>query len=118
MFSFIRFANAVRKGIKHQSYDREKQDQLLIKLYRLLREKYEEDKKLIPQGQLVEIHFGEFEQDKLKEIERVYKTLHLDGFEESLPRMKAYLEQLGDYQRKEHPIDEDFIRKVDKVMKG
>ncbi len=116
IYSFIRFTQAVRKGIKHHVYDKEKQDELLIKLYRLLHEKYQEDKTAIPDGQLVEVKFEEFEKNKMKEMERIYKTLHIEGFEEYAPKMKAYLEELGDYQRKKHPIDKAFIEKVDKVM--
>ena len=40
----------------------------------------------------------------------------LDNFEKALPYMKKYLNKIGDYQRRDHKLDEDFIRMVDKVM--
>jgi hypothetical protein len=116
IYSFIRFTQAVRKGIQHHVYNKEKQDELLIRLYKLLHEKYQKDKSAIPAGQLIEVRFEEFEKKKMKEMERIYKTLNIEGFEKYAPKMKAYLEDLGEYQRKKHPIDKEFMRKVDKVM--
>lgn len=116
LYSFIRFANAVRDGIKHQDYDRDKQDQLLIELFKLLQKQYEQDKKLIPKGQLVEIQFEHFENHKLEEVERIYSSLGIDGFDQALPYMKKYLDEIGNYKRGVHDLDKDFIKMVDSVM--
>ena len=114
--SFIPFTNAVRDGIKHQDYNKEKQDQLLVELYKLMQNQYEKDKKLIPKGQLVELKFEYFENNKLEELERIYKTLQLDDFEKALPNMKKYLDEIAGYKRNNHNLDEDFINMIDKVM--
>jgi len=116
LYSFIRFTQAVRAGIKHQDYNQEKQDLILIKLYKLMHRQYETDKKLIPKGQLVEIKFDHFENNKLEEIERIYKELDLKGFDKAYPLMKAYLDEIGDYQRTHHKIDGDFVKMVDKEL--
>lgn len=116
LFSFLRFTAAVREGIKHQSYDRQKQDLVLIRLFKLMYEKYERDKLLIPEGQLVEIDFSYFENHMLEEMDRVYQTLDLDGLQETRPLMKNYLDDLGDYQRNHHKIDKDFKDLVDNEL--
>jgi hypothetical protein len=116
LFSFLRFTKAVRAGIKHQDYNQEKQDRILIKLFKLMCQQYETDKKLIPKGQLVELKFEYFENHKLEEMERIYTELGLTGFDKAFPLMKAYLEELGDYQRNHHKIDDDFIKMVDEEL--
>ena len=116
LYSFLRFTAAVREGIKHQSYDREEQDLVLIRLYKLMREKYERDKLLIPKGQLVEIDFSYFEDNMLDEMERIYKELDIAGLETAIPLMKAYLDEIGDYNRNPHKFDEAFLQKVNNEL--
>lgn len=116
LYSFIKFTKAVRDGIKHQDYDIVEQDKLLIKIYKLMMEQYQSDKKLIPKGQLVEVEFETFENNKLGEMERIYKTLEIDGFDKAYPVMKAYLEELGDYERSHYKLEKEFTDMIDREM--
>ncbi len=116
LFSFLRFTAAVRDGIKHQSYDREEQDLAMIRLYKLMREKYETDKLMIPKGQLVEIDFSHFENNMLEEMERIYKELRLAGIDNALPLMKTYLHDIGEYNRSQHNFDKTFLQLVDNEL--
>lgn len=115
--SFRRFVHGVNEGITLQEYDKDNLDIWLIRLYKLLHEKYKEDKNLIPQGHLVEIEFDNFEKDKLGEIERIYKELNLEGYEESLPAMKEHLALIGNYKRSSYDPNDDFIKRIDKELK-
>lgn len=116
IYSFLKFTSAVREGIKHQNYNIEEQDLILIRLYKTMIEQYELDKQHIPKGQLTEVSFEYFENHKLEEIERIYNELSLENFNKSLPIMKTYLDEIGDYQRGHYKLDDDFIRKVDDVL--
>lgn len=116
LFSFLRFIHAVREGIKHQDYSKEEQDLILIRLYKQMREQYETDKLLIPEGQLVEVKFEYFEHHKLEEIERIYTDLGLPGFDKAYPIMKEYLKEIGDYQRADYDFPEEFIKLIDKEL--
>ena len=116
LYSFIRFTHAVREGIKHQTYNEEKQERLLVEIYRILKEKYTEERNLIPEGQLVELEFEHFEKNKMSEMKRVYETLGIEDFEKAKPYMESYLNDLGDYKRREHNLDKDFIAMVDEIM--
>ena len=115
--SFRRFVHSVNEGITLQDYDKELLDIHLIRLYKLLHEKYNEDRKLIPKGHLTEIEFTDFEKNKLAEIERVYKELGLDGYEEALPAMKEHLASIGTYKRMSYDPEDDFIKLIDKELK-
>jgi hypothetical protein len=116
LYSFLRFTAAVREGIKHQSYDRTKQELILVRLYKLLRDKYEKDKVLIPDGQLVEIDFSYFEQNMIEEIKRVYQVLGLEGIDKAVPLMESYLDDLGEYKRSKHQFDDDFLELVEREL--
>jgi len=117
LVSFRRFVHSVNEGITLQDYDKEQLDIHLIRLYKLLHETYNKDKKLIPKGHLMEIEFTDFEKDKLGEIERVYKELGLEGYEEALPAMKEHLASIGNYKRRIYDPEDDFIKLIDKELK-
>jgi len=115
--SFRNFVHEVDAGITLQDYDRGHLDREIIRLYKLLHEKYDEDKLLIPEGQLVEVDFQELENDKLKEVARIYKELGLKGFNEALPAMKKYLETISGYERIPHKNDGDFRKIIDQELR-
>ncbi len=62
-----------------------------VEVYRRLYDKYQEDKALIPAGNLIEIKFEDFEADALGMTERIYRELSLEGFEAARPAMESYV---------------------------
>ena len=116
LFSFQRFTHAVLKGISIQEYDKKKLEVQLIRLYRLLHKKYQQDKSLIPEAQLIELDFASFEKNKLKEMERIYDQLNLTGFQEAMPAMEKYLSEVKDYERDRHLITDEFKKFVDEEL--
>ncbi len=62
-----------------------------IEIYSKLYDKYQEDKKYIPEGNLIEIKFEDFEADAVGVTKQIYETLSLEGFEEALPAMEKYV---------------------------
>ncbi|NOX84984.1 MAG: sulfotransferase [Chlorobi bacterium] len=117
LISFRKFVHEVDAGITLQDYDHERLDREMIRLYKLLHEKYEQDKSLIPKGRLVEIDFEVFENNKLKEIERIYKELGLKGFKKALPVMEKYLESLRGYERSSYNNNEAFRKIIDEELR-
>ncbi len=114
--SFQRFVHPVMDGIKLQDYDREAVDLNLIKLYKLYREKYEEDKLLMPEGSLVEIGYEEVLQDKIAGARSIYQGLGIPGFEEALPYMEKYLAENEGFKPGSYSISEENIRKIDEIL--
>ena len=45
--------------------------------------KYESDKKFIPEGNLIEVKFEDFEADAMGMTENIYKSLSIPGFAEA-----------------------------------
>ncbi len=116
--SFQNFVHLILDGIRLQDYDKEVLNMKLIRLFKLFQDKYYEDKNLIPEGNLAEIRFEDFEKNKIAGIESIYKTLNLPDFEKSLPLMEKYLEEIGEYGRKEHEIHEGIRQMIKRELEG
>lgn len=116
LFSFQRFMHAVHDGIKLQNYDRKTHTVSLIRIYKVMLDQYEAQKGLIPPGQLIDIKFEAFEKDMVGHIENIYQTLDLPDFKKVLPLMEKYESGINDYSRKDHPLDADFIKLIDKEI--
>ena len=59
----------------------EERDQIIFSNYSRLMSKFETDKQLIPDQNLVEIRYEDFEKDPFSEIKHIYETLNLPSFD-------------------------------------
>ncbi len=62
-----------------------------VEVYKRLYDKYQQDKVLIPEGNLIEVKFEDYEADPIEATRKIYETLSLDGFSEALPAMEHYV---------------------------
>ena len=63
---------------------------------------YQEQKKYIPEGNLFEVKFEEFEKDAYGITERIYKELNIPGWEEARPAIQAYVEKKKGYKKNKY----------------
>ena len=68
----------------------------------------------IPEGNLIEIRFEEFEVDPLGVLERVYATLSLPGWERSREPFSAYLKTVRGYRKNVYRFDRALVDTVDR----
>lgn len=81
------FTNTIQP-LKLQNIPNEYIEANILDVYQRLYKKYEEDKKLIPAGNLIEIKFEDFESNALEMTRKIYETLSLPGFSEAEPAIK------------------------------
>lgn len=86
----------------------------IVEVYRDLYFRYQEDKKLIPEGNLIEIKFEDFEQDALNMTKQIYETLSIPGFEEARPAIEAYLNTKKGYKKNKYNYDPATVEIVEK----
>jgi hypothetical protein len=79
--------------------DEEAANSLIIRMNRTLYDAYFEQSPLIPQGRLHHIAFADLERDPVGELRKAYDALGLPDFTHTEPRLRAYLNLLGDYKR-------------------
>lgn len=85
-----------------------------IEVYSRLYDKYQDDKKYIPEGNLIEIKFEDFEADAIGVTKRIYETLSLEGLEEALPAMESYVGGKKGYKKNKYKYSPTTVETVEK----
>lgn len=102
------------KPLQVQDISKEEIEENILKIYTDLYDTYQEEKSLVPRGNLIEIKFEEFEEDGLKAVKKVYDALSLDGYEESENGFKAYLDKQKKFVKNVRKPSPELIEKVNK----
>ena len=106
------FGNTL-KTIQLQHIDPEQLTREILDNYRALYTKYEAEKHLIPEGNLIEVRFEDFEADPVGMAARIYERLGLDGFDRSRPAMERYTSSRKGFKKNKYRYDERTIRLVE-----
>ena len=75
-------------------------------------QRFIEDIEAIPEGHLVELKFEDLETDPLGELERVYRSLGLPGWDTAKPAVKDYLATLSGYKKNVYTPRREVIDRV------
>lgn len=92
--------------------DEDTLDRNILEFYHSLSACYQRDRALIPEGNLVEIKFEDFEHDPIGELRRIYETLGLKGFREAKPHFQAYIAIQKDYRKNLYALTKDQIELI------
>lgn len=84
-----------------------------VEVYRRLFYKYEEEKHLIPKGNLVEVKFEDYEKDTFAMTEDIYHTLDLPGFETAKDAIKNYVDKKKGYKKNQYKYEDRTVRTVE-----
>ena len=76
-----------------------------LRNYEKLMLRYEEDKALIPEGNLVEVRFEDFEANPLGEVAYLYRALGLTLSPEAQTQMQQYLLTVKGYKKNAYCLD-------------
>jgi len=77
---------------------------LIFDLYDRLMHAYFEKRESIPSSQLLEIDFETFESKPLENLKKIYSSLTIPNWDQSLPHFEKYLKHLGDYKKNNYKI--------------
>jgi hypothetical protein len=104
--------NTLMPVLSFQKFTEEELEADMLWQYRQIMQRFESQKHLIPEGNLVEVKYEEFEIDPVGQAQRIYKTLRLPGFESIRPMLDAYLESKRAYRKNKYDIDPGDVEKV------
>lgn len=107
------FTNTI-KPLELQNISDEEMEQNILEAYKRLYYKYEEDKKLIPAGNLIEVKFEDFEANALEMTEKIYKTLSIPGFEAAKADITKYLDRKKGYKKNAYQYAPRTVELVEK----
>ena len=95
----------------HEISDTER-DEIIFTLYDKIMHRYLEEKDLIPEENLVEISYEEFEKDPYGEIEKIYRDLRLPDLAEASGDIKKRLDGEKKYTKFSYKYDDKVLDKI------
>ncbi len=107
------FFNNIIPPLQFQHITPEQLETNILEAYRRLYFRYEEQKRLIPAGNLVEIRFEDFEADPFGLTRDLYGQLDLPGFTESEKAIAAYLDKKKGYKKNQYKYENRTVRVVE-----
>lgn len=97
-----------------QDFSEEQMEQEIIRVYQKLMSRYFEQRKNIPEGQLVELRFNDFISNPIKELYSVYQSLQLDGFGNAKPKIYDFLDHKTNGKSSDYSHEDRIISLINK----
>ena len=101
------------KPLKLQDVSNEQLEENVLSIYAKLYHKYESDKKFIPEDNLMEVKFEDFEADAMGMTENIYQSLSIPGFAEARSDIEKYVGGKKGYKKNKYKYDDRTIRLVE-----
>lgn len=105
------FTNTM-KPLKVEDISQEELTQNILQVYTKLYDKYQSEKQYIPEGNLIEVKFEDFEADAYAMAQRIYEQLQLPGWEESKDAIKQYTDSKKGYQKNKYAYKPETVALV------
>lgn len=102
--SSVKFFKSLLPTTSLEDYEEEFLIKKIIQNYKNLMNDYFETKSLIPEKNLIEIRFEEFEKDNLFHIKEIYKKLKLETWDTAKPHFKEYIHAQKLYKKNTYKI--------------
>ena len=74
----------------------------ILEAYTKLYKAYEAQKHFIPEGNLFEVKFEDFEKNALETTRKAYAQLQIPGFKEAEPAIEAYVNKKKGYKKNKY----------------
>ena len=106
------FTNTIQP-LKLENISNEQLEEIILSIYAKLYHRYEADKQFIPEGNLVEVKFEDFEADAMAQTEDIYRRLQIPGYDEARPAIEAYLNKKKGYKKNKYKYDDRTVQLVE-----
>lgn len=107
------FTNTIQP-LKLQDISNEQLQENILSVYAKLYHKYEADKKFIPEGNLVEVKFEDYEKNAFDLTQEIYQKLSIPGFDEARPAIEAYVNKKKGYKKNQYQYKPETVELVEK----
>lgn len=87
-------------------------EEKVFREFRLMHERYEEGKKLIPPDRLVEVRYEEYVKDLVGGTKAIYDGLDLGGFDAVRPKLEVYAAKSRNYETNKYPLSDELRAKI------
>jgi hypothetical protein len=110
------FISETMQPLQWNSITMEELEQNILYAYRELYLAFEEQKKYIPEGQLMEVKFEDIENNAYETIKSVYEKLSLPNWEEAEPRIREYIESQRRYKKNKYSYEPRTVKLVNDAI--
>lgn len=107
------FFSKTIQPLKFQDYSEEDLDKDILETYTRLYNRYEKDKTLIPEGNLVELRFEDFETDPLTKTKEIYEKLSLGGWDSAKDAIEAYIGKKKGHKKNAYKYKPETVKLVE-----
>jgi omega-hydroxy-beta-dihydromenaquinone-9 sulfotransferase len=73
---------------------------------------FEEDRSLIPPGQLCEVRYEDLVREPMRQMQRIYESLNLGEFEPARPAVEAYVARTAGYRPSRYELDPALCEEI------
>ncbi len=88
-------------------------EDMILDVYEWLVKDWLELKKLIPEGNYVEVRFEEFEEDPIWHLKKLYEQLGIPDFQKAKPKFETYVNKMSGYRKNKYQvIDEILLNRI------
>lgn len=100
------------QGLHNPANDDPWMESFVFDVFETVFRRYEEDKRLIPDGALVEVRYEDLAKSPKAVLKTVYKTLDLGDFARAEPAIDGYLSSQGEYTPNVFALPEESKQKI------
>lgn len=87
-------------------------DEKVFREFRTIHERYEEGKKLIPPGNLIEVRYEDFVKDLVGGTKQIYDGLSLGGWEQARPTVEAFAAGQKSYATNKYTLTDEQTQRI------
>ncbi len=95
----------------------EELEDFVLYMYTRLYHQYFRDLEMLPPENVIEISYDELVQDPQQILERIYKHLHLPGYEVAKPCFQEHIDSQKNYKRNHFTLPTRLHRKINQQLK-
>lgn len=97
-----------------QEYSEEDFSELCFELYEKLMSEYWDSRHLIPEGNLCEIAYEDFDRDPHAALRTIYEKLNIESLEAASEQATQYLDSLGGYRKNRYSYSRRLMEEITK----
>jgi omega-hydroxy-beta-dihydromenaquinone-9 sulfotransferase len=92
-------------------------EKAMVDMYNRMFDKYFKEIKLVPKENQIDVKYEELMQNPLIEIEKIYRTLNIDGFDTNKETFKRYIDSQKKIKAYSYKIDQETKDKIYHYLK-
>ncbi len=98
--------------LQMQHIDKEEIDEKIIQIYKNMMNDYFDQRKFIPESNLIEVSFEQLEKNTIQVLRDIYLKLDLKDFDITKSNFDKYLDSMKNYKKNKHSISRGMLDKL------